>query len=1094
MDPATAIGVVSGILSFVLFAGKLVKGGLEIYHNGDLAENATLQDVTTRMESFHSQLAQVSTQSQILSGNAKEIQDLAKDCSKVSAELLRLLKSMEGPGSKGVRVIWAVLVASWNSVLHGIEKKELEESLGRCHGRLALLLTWSTSLNINQVISALEKRNAGLEAVQESIRELNAHLRRGSEMDWLGDLVRREIKQAAQIQERDLFHFYHTRILRLLKYDKMRERSDGLKERLAEIDDRQKENGGTFQWIFEAESDNISDCEGERRMEWEARTKWNNWISAKSQSGIFHIAGKFGSGKSTLMQFLSDHPRTQEHLEQWAGVRKLVKVNYYFSVVIGGTQQLLRGLYRTLLHDILVQCPELTRVILPETWTTVAKVPWKYGDTGSTVEISESVISTAVTKLLTYNRSDLCFAIFVDGLDEYQDPEGCDQSDLVDLLYQWAPTTHSNVKLCVASREEAAFYNKFPQETTIRLHELTRFDMERFIEERLRKIRNQRLRDELVKAISIKAEGVFLWTRLVVQEIREDLEIGDVDVDVLNRFPAGLRPLLDRTMESIPLRHRQKAYLSFAILIELSEFNSKEGKLGRLVLSDIACSFLDDYCKNPQFVYTMPVSRWWDVDYHKTEDPAARAVMERTKKVPQQLRAWCKGLVETVPQVSYEGETNRMRIVFSHRSIRDYFDELAIRDKLSTGLTGFSVPDALSHLLLAEFTHNGLYSEPKYYSENRWDLGLLELRQSHSLDRPPFTFLNRWQHVSSQRKLYSELRFFEFKVGDTELYGLRTSSENFDRIKENLAARGISEIGLHEPLYCCVVGGEYQYPLWKLHQDPSVLENTFRLTPVLYSTLCHILGGELNNRNQSEHALEFLNLLLTLAPKKCLELLSQFFSMTAYKNLTIHYLTLWHRYLTMELNFGKAKLRNRSETWTKPVPVSFDGFVLENFLRAGADPYLLLTSSTDTAGPVTLELGHRGTNTRRCVFHDLEYDDYQDALMFKNPFTLRDWVDLSDLPNRDTLLDLIDRGLTAQQSSNLNEELQQEENRTAVKLQPQLMESRSTTPTCPSDQDDVEETAPTTKKISHRASFRTDYVVVFLFGVLSAYIVFIFWK
>jgi len=144
MDPATAIGVVSGILSFVLFAGKLVKGGIEIYHNGDLAENATLQDVTTRMESFHSQLAQVSTQSQILSGNAKEIQDLAKDCSKVSAELLRLLKSMEGPGSKGVRVIWAVLVASWNSVLHGIEKKELEESLGRCHGRLALLLTWST--------------------------------------------------------------------------------------------------------------------------------------------------------------------------------------------------------------------------------------------------------------------------------------------------------------------------------------------------------------------------------------------------------------------------------------------------------------------------------------------------------------------------------------------------------------------------------------------------------------------------------------------------------------------------------------------------------------------------------------------------------------------------------------------------------------------------------------------------------------------------------------------------------------------------------------------------------------------------------------
>lgn len=95
------------------------------------------------MESFHSRLAQTSTQSQILAGNAKEIQDLAKDCSKVSAELIRLLKSMERPGSKGVRAMWATLIASSNSVLRGKEKRELEERLGKCHGRLTLLLIWS---------------------------------------------------------------------------------------------------------------------------------------------------------------------------------------------------------------------------------------------------------------------------------------------------------------------------------------------------------------------------------------------------------------------------------------------------------------------------------------------------------------------------------------------------------------------------------------------------------------------------------------------------------------------------------------------------------------------------------------------------------------------------------------------------------------------------------------------------------------------------------------------------------------------------------------------------------------------------------------
>lgn len=43
-----------------------------------------------------------------------------------------------------------------------------------------------------------------------------------------------------------------------------------------------------------------------------------NWLSGGK--GIFHVAGKLGSGKSTLMKFLCDHPRTKAKLEQWAGM------------------------------------------------------------------------------------------------------------------------------------------------------------------------------------------------------------------------------------------------------------------------------------------------------------------------------------------------------------------------------------------------------------------------------------------------------------------------------------------------------------------------------------------------------------------------------------------------------------------------------------------------------------------------------------------------------------------------------------------------------------------------------------------------------
>lgn len=45
-----------------------------------------------------------------------------------------------------------------------------------------------------------------------------------------------------------------------------------------------------------------------------ARAKFTNWLS--SGEGVFHISGKLGSGKSTLMKYLGDHPRTLANLRE----------------------------------------------------------------------------------------------------------------------------------------------------------------------------------------------------------------------------------------------------------------------------------------------------------------------------------------------------------------------------------------------------------------------------------------------------------------------------------------------------------------------------------------------------------------------------------------------------------------------------------------------------------------------------------------------------------------------------------------------------------------------------------------------------------
>jgi len=49
----------------------------------------------------------------------------------------------------------------------------------------------------------------------------------------------------------------------------------------------------------------------------DARNRLFDWLA--SGGGIFHISGKLGSGKSTLMKYLCDHPSTKAMLETWAG-------------------------------------------------------------------------------------------------------------------------------------------------------------------------------------------------------------------------------------------------------------------------------------------------------------------------------------------------------------------------------------------------------------------------------------------------------------------------------------------------------------------------------------------------------------------------------------------------------------------------------------------------------------------------------------------------------------------------------------------------------------------------------------------------------
>jgi len=81
----------------------------------------------------------------------------------------------------------------------------------------------------------------------------------------------------------------------------------------------------TFQWIL----DDVHEDDSERQ---DAKKLFTNWLT--SGSGIFHISGKLGAGKSTLMKFLCEHDRTEKLLREWAGKKltALIHWNIYADI------------------------------------------------------------------------------------------------------------------------------------------------------------------------------------------------------------------------------------------------------------------------------------------------------------------------------------------------------------------------------------------------------------------------------------------------------------------------------------------------------------------------------------------------------------------------------------------------------------------------------------------------------------------------------------------------------------------------------------------------------------------------------------------
>ena len=286
-----------------------------------------------------------------------------------------------------------------------------------------------------------------------------------------------------------------------------------------------------------------------------------NWL--RSGNDIYWISGKAGSGKSTLMRYIVEDVRTKMELQSWAGQAKVVTASFFFSGLGNTLQKSEQGLLQSLLYEVLSQCSDLVPAVCSS----------RYHTFGANARIwSKSEITKVFQALGKYTPS-LMFCFFIDGLDEFDG----NHKDIVRMVENLAKST--NIKICLSSRHLYVFLKAFGDYSgKLMLEELTKPDINHYV--------NRMLADdsdytrlaavdarckELINEIVANAQGVFLWVRLVVNELLLGLgsedDIGDLQKR-LRRLPNDLEDYYRLMLRRIHDIYREEAAELFQLTKE----------------------------------------------------------------------------------------------------------------------------------------------------------------------------------------------------------------------------------------------------------------------------------------------------------------------------------------------------------------------------------------------------------------------------------------------------------------------------------------------------------------------------------------------
>ncbi|KAL5353002.1 hypothetical protein ACLOAV_001031 [Pseudogymnoascus australis] len=234
-------------------------------------------------------------------------------------------------------------------------------------------------------------------------------------------------------------------------------------------------------------------------------------------------------------------------------------------------------------------------------------------------------------------------------------------------LFKMAANT-TNVKICLSSRELTTFQRAFEGFSRLRLHDLTAMDITTFTRTHLLgDIKIMPTPDEtngmskLAESIVVKAQGVFLWVRLVVDMLVVGFNNGDTIPELLVK------------LESLPPRLGGKRGLYVTMLKSIDpEYKLQASRYIRILLR--AWNSLD--LIDLEFAADGPFEKHWISGANPESLPdtlvAVKAPLNlvpddrlepRRKKMRLRLMSRCGGLLEAPNK----------HVLFMHQTVKEFF-------------------------------------------------------------------------------------------------------------------------------------------------------------------------------------------------------------------------------------------------------------------------------------------------------------------------------------------------------------------------------------------------------------------------------------